>query len=77
MEPVLPEQVFVGAEAIGEAHTTRVRASRSPLIPAERCPALRVGWNGPSDRMAGLAVCFGYDTRRPCDHPAPFEPTEL
>jgi len=46
------------------------------LILAERCPALRVGWNGPPDRPAGLAVCVGYDTRRPDDHPTPFEPTE-
>jgi hypothetical protein len=24
-----------------------------------------------------LAVCFGYDARRPVDHPTPFQPTEL
>jgi len=25
----------------------------------------RVGWSGPSDRSAGLAVDLGYDARRP------------
>ncbi|KPF53310.1 hypothetical protein IP85_18745 [Rhizobium sp. AAP116] len=37
----------------------------------------RVGWNGPPDRPAGLAVCYGYDARQPGDHPTPFQPTEL
>ena len=49
----------------------------SPLIPAKRGPALEIGWNGPPDRPAGVALCCGYGARQLDDNPCPFQPTEL